>query len=380
MPEPFKNLISAQTVDRAGHHLQRAWPAFDRRRFEAQAKQGLDALEFKARAMQLADALEATLPADFDNAARIIETSLAPPIPFDSQGEPTALTAAHHDDGLSGWVVWSLGDYVARRGMDDVPRALRCLHALTQRFSAEFAIRPFIQQHPKPSLKTLAAWAHDPSAHVRRLVSEGSRPRLPWGLRLQALVVDPSPTLPLLLALQDDDSAYVRRSVANHLNDIAKDHPDLVARWVRDHLSSASPERTALLRHASRSLIKQGHEPTLTAWGLASGLKGEASLSLSTDHATIGEDVGLRVNLHSTARSTQDLVVDYAVHHVRANGSASPKVFKGWRLVLGAGEQRTLEKRHSLRPVTTRTLYPGTHRIELLVNGKVLSQAELELS
>jgi 3-methyladenine DNA glycosylase AlkC len=372
MPEPFKNLISAQTVDRTGHHLQRAWPAFDRRRFEAQAKQGLDTLEFKARAMQLADALEATLPADFDNAARIIETSLAPPIPFDAQGEPTALTAAHHDDGLSGWVVWSLGEYVARQGMDDVPRALRCLHALTQRFSAEFAIRPFIQQHPKPSLKTLAAWAHDPSAHVRRLVSEGSRPRLPWGLRLQALVVDPSPTLPLLLALQDDPSAYVRRSVANHLNDIAKDHPD--------HLPGASPERTALLRHASRSLIKQGHEPTLAAWGLASGLKGKASLSLSTDHATIGEDLGLRVNLHSTARNAQDLVVDYAVHHVRANGSASPKVFKGWKLVLGAGEQRTLEKRHSLRPVTTRRLYPGTHRIELLVNGKALAEAEFELS
>jgi 3-methyladenine DNA glycosylase AlkC len=380
MPEPFKNLISAQTVDRAGHHLQRAWPAFDRRGFETHARQGLDALEFKARAMQLADALEATLPADFASAASVIEASLAPPIPFDAQGEPTALTAAHHDNGLSGWVVWSLGDYVARRGMGDVPRALRCLHALTQRFSAEFAIRPFIQQHPKPSLRTLATWVNDPSAHVRRLVSEGSRPRLPWGLRLQALVVDPSPTLPLLLALQDDTSAYVRRSVANHLNDIAKDHPDLVAHWVREHRSGASPERTGLLRHASRSLIKQGHEPTLAAWGLASGLKGEASLRLSTDHAPIGGDIGLRANLRSTARSAQDLVVDYAVHHVRANGSTSPKVFKGWKLTLGAGEQRTLEKRHSLRPVTTRTLYPGAHRIELLVNGKALAYAEFELS
>jgi 3-methyladenine DNA glycosylase AlkC len=112
--------------------------------------------------------------------------------------------------------------------MIDVPRALRCLHALTQRFTAEFAIRPFIVQHPQRTLATLQRWVHDPSAHVRRLVSEGSRPRLPWGLRLQALVRDPSPTLPLLRALQDDPSAYVRRSVANHLNDIAKDHPALV--------------------------------------------------------------------------------------------------------------------------------------------------------
>jgi 3-methyladenine DNA glycosylase AlkC len=380
MPEAFKNLINADTVFRAGQHLQRVWPGFDRWRFENQASTGLDALEFKARAMLLADALEATLPADFPAAAQIIEASLAPPIPLDRAGEPTALSSTRHDEGLSGWVVWSLGEFVARRGMDDVPRALSCLHALTQRFSAEFAIRPFIQRHPGLSLATLVHWTQDPSAHVRRLASEGSRPRLPWGLRLQALVADPGPTLPLLRALQDDESAYVRRSVANHLNDIAKDHPDLVAQWVRDHLKHASAERKALLRHASRSLIKQGHAPTLSAWGLASGLKGEASLSLSTDHASIGEDIGLHVSLRSTARSAQTLIVDYAVHHVRANGKTGAKVFKGWKLSLGPVEARTLDKRHSLRPVTTRTLHPGTHRIELLINGQSLAQAEFELS
>ena len=147
-------------------------------------------------------------------------------------------------------------------------RALPTLAELTQRFTAEFAIRPFISRHPQPTLDTLARWVHDPSAHVRRLVSEGSRPRLPWGLRLQALVQDPSPTLPLLRALQDDPSAYVRRSVANHLNDIAKDHPDLVARWVGEHRAGASAERAALLRHASRTLIKKGHPEVLAAWGL----------------------------------------------------------------------------------------------------------------
>lgn len=380
MPEAFKNLINADTVNRAGHHLQRVWPGFDRSRFETQASTGLEALEFKARAMLLADALVATLPPDFDAAAQVIESSLAPAIPIDEQGEPTALSNTHHDDGLSGWVVWSMGEFVARRGMDDVPRALACLHALTQRFSAEFAIRPFIQQHPELALTTLSRWTRDPSAHVRRLVSEGSRPRLPWGQRLQALVADPGPTLPLLLALQDDESAYVRRSVANHLNDIAKDHPDLVARWVSDHLTHASAERKALLRHASRSLIKQGHGTTLAAWGFAEGLKGEAGLSLSTDHAAIGDDIGLQVFLRSTSRQPQPLVVDYAVHHVRANGKTSAKVFKGWKLTLGAGETRTLDKRHSLRPVTTRTLHPGTHRMELLVNGQSLAHATFELN
>lgn len=377
--EPFKNLINAGTVTSAGLHLQRAWTGFDRPRFEALASEGLDALELKARMLQLANALGATLPTDFNAACQVLETSLAPPLPLDDKGEPEGLTTAQASTGLAGWVIWSMGEFVARHGQHDVPRALACLHALTQRSTAEFAIRPFIQQQPDAVWPVLARWANDPSAHVRRLVSEGSRPRLPWGLRLQALVVDPAPTLGLLQKLQDDPSSYVRRSVANHLNDIAKDHPDLVARWVKDHLVKATPERSALLRHASRSLIKRGHAPTLAAWGLASGLKGHAGLSLSAISASVGESIALGVTLRSTSRQPQPLEIDYAVHHVRANGSTSPKVFKGWKLTLAAGEHRTLDKRHSLKPVTTRTLYPGLHRIELRVNGLTVAEAAFEL-
>lgn len=377
--EPFKNLINPGTVADAGRHLQRVCPGFDRRRFEQQAASGLDDLEFKARAMQLADALQATLPARFADAAAVLEASLAPPIPLDADGEPAGLSNAQAEQGLTGWVVWSMGEFVARQGMADVPRALACLHTLTQRFSAEFAIRPFVRDHPALVLDTLTRWTQDPSAHVRRLVSEGSRPRLPWGLRLQALVTDPTPTLPLLRALQDDPSAYVRRSVANHLNDIAKDHADLVAGWVHEHRRGASAQRTALLRHASRSLIKQGHPPTLVAWGLQPGLQGSAGLALSAQQVAEGESIDLAVTLTSTARATQDLVVDYVVHHVRANGGTSPKVFKGWKLTLAPGDTRALAKRHSLRPVTTRTLYPGTHRVEVLVNGAAVAAAAFEL-
>ncbi len=377
--EPFKNLINARTVAAAGQHLYRVWPAFDRRGFEQQAARGLDGLEFKARAMQLADALQATLPARFADAAEVLEASLAPSIPLDADGEPADLSDTQAEQGLAGWVVWSMGEFVARQGMADVPRALACLHALTQRFSAEFAIRPFVRDHPALVFDTLTRWTQDPSAHVRRLVSEGSRPRLPWGLRLQALVTDPAPTLPLLRALQDDPSAYVRRSVANHLNDIAKDHADLVAGWVHEHRRGASAQRAALLRHASRSLIKQGHTPTLAAWGLQPGLQGSAGLVLSAPHVAVGDGIGLAVTLTSTARAPQDLVVDYAVHHVRANGGASPKVFKGWKLTLAPGETRSLAKRHSLRPVTTRTLYPGLHRVEVLVNGCAVAAAAFDL-
>lgn len=380
--EPFKNLINRDTVVRTGQHLRRVWPRFDQKRFEAQAAAGLEGLEFKARAMQLADALEATLPDDFNAACALIEASLAPPLAIDTQGEPLKLGEAQAGSGIAGWALWAVGEFVARRGVPNAAaaqRGLACLHAVTQRFTAEFAIRPLIQRHPALALATLGDWVNDPSAHVRRLVSEGSRPRLPWGLRLQALVLDPTPTLPLLRALQDDSSSYVRRSVANHLNDIAKDHPDLVASWVRDHLIDAPDSRSALLRHASRSLIKAGHAPTLAAWGLASGLKGEATLALSAKRAAVGGEIGLRAVLRSSARKPQLLVVDYAVHHVRANGGSSPKVFKGWKLTLAPGEERTLEKRHSLKPVTTRTLYPGKHRIEVLVNGVVLAEAAFEL-
>ena len=194
MAEPFKNLIRREGVELAARHLQRAWPAFDARRFVALATKDLGALELKARAMRIADALEATLPPEFDQAAAVIEAALAPPAAGEGEAADPAL-------GLAGWVLWSVGEFVA-------------LHALTQRFSMEFAIRPFIARHPALAFATLARWTKDPSAPVRRLVSEGSRPRLPWGLRLQALVVDPSPTLPLLRALQDDPSESVRRSVA----------------------------------------------------------------------------------------------------------------------------------------------------------------------
>ena len=377
--EPFKHRINTGTVEQAGAHLQRAWPAFDRRRFEALANDGLETLELKARALHVTCALQATLPERFAAAAEVLEAALAPPIPLDADGEPLALSSAELDQGLAGWVIWSLGEFVARQGQADVPRALACLHALTQRFTAEFSIRPFVRDHPAQVFDTLMRWTQDPSPHVRRLVSEGSRPRLPWGLRLQALVADPTPTLPLLRALQDDPSAYVRRSVANHLNDIAKDHPQRVSDWVLAHRPGADARRTALLQHASRSLIKQGHGPTLEAWGLRSGLQGDAALTLSNSQARVGETLGLQVTLSSTGDAPQDLVVDYVVHHQRAHGSTSAKVFKGWKLTLGTGETRTLHKRHSLRPVTTRTLHPGRHRVELQINGQAVAEAAFDL-
>ena len=371
--EPFKNLLNPALVRAAGVQLQAAWPAFDRAGFVRRANRGLAALELKARAMQIADALEATLPSGFAQACAVIEAALAPAIEPDTEPAPQV-------PGLRGWIVWPLGEYVARRGRAEPERALVALHALTQRLSAEFAIRPFIVEHPALVLATLQRWTRDPSAHVRRLASEGSRPRLPWGLRLQALVADPAPTLPLLAALQDDPSEYVRRSVANHLNDIAKDHPALVVAWVREHLPDASRERRALLRHASRTLIKQGHADMLALWGASMPFEGRARLTLSSRRLGVGDTVMLNLSLRSDSAQAQSLLIDYAVHHVKANGSTSAKIFKGWSLTLAPGEARALVKSHSMRAVTTRRYHAGRHRIDVRINGQALAQAAFSLT
>ena len=370
MTEPFKTFFNDALIKHTGAQLKRVWPAFDARRFVREAGAGLDALEMKARAMQIASALEATLPQDFERAASLLEAALAPaPLHDAPNGERNPA------DGLAGWVVWSLGEFVVRRGMHEPERALQALHAMTQRFSAEFAIRPFIATHPALCFETLARWTRDESAHVRRLVSEGSRPRLPWGLRLTALVADPSPTLPLLRALQDDPSAYVRRSVANHLNDIAKDHPAVVADWLASHLPGASAERTALLRHASRTLVKSGDARVLKAWGLGASFKGRASLTLDRKRLRVGGCVTLALALTSTSSRAQTPVLDYAVHHVKADGSTRAKVFKGWQLTLAKGEHRALAKRHSMREITTRRYHPGAHCVDVMANGQVVASA-----
>jgi 3-methyladenine DNA glycosylase AlkC len=374
LAEPFKNLIDRAGIERAAAVLARHARGFDAAGFVQRAATGLDALELKARAMQIADALEATLPADFDQAAALIEAALAPP----SNGAAGSAMPTG-GDGLSGWILWPVGEFIARRGLGRPERALQALHALTQRFTAEWAIRPFIVQHPDLAWATLQRWTKDPSAHVRRLVSEGSRPRLPWGLQLKGLIADPAPTLPLLLALQDDPSEDVRRSVANHLNDIAKDHPGLVADWLDRHLPDAGPERLALLRHASRTLIKRGDARVLAAWGLDRPFRGQAALALAPTRVAIGEALTLTLDLQATARRPQKLVIDYAVHHLKADGRLSPKVFKGWTISLAPGGSRTLVKRHSLREVTTRRYHPGPHALDVRINGRVVAHAPFVL-
>ena len=225
----------------------------------------------------------------------------------------------------------------------------------------------------------MRGWMNDPCHHVRRLISEGTRPRLPWATQLPVFIADPSPLLPLLKALRDDESEYVRRSVANSFNDIAKDHPDVVAGIAHQWLQVASTNRRKLVRHACRSLVKQGHKKTLVALGYGHPDVELKHLSIATPRVTFGNALLFEISLVSRAEKSQPLIIDYAIHHRKANGRTTPKVFKWKTIELGKMASHAAKRKHSIRKITTRTYYPGTHRLEILINGVSFACTDFEL-
>jgi 3-methyladenine DNA glycosylase AlkC len=378
VPEPFKNLFNTNVISEMARHLSRASaevgvPAFDGKSFRRRAGRNLEALELKERSAQIEEALTEFLPDDFPVAAEVLRGALR------DHGQGSTEPAVAPREGLSGLALMPVADYVARHGLEYFDLALALLKELTKQSSSEFAIRPFLVAEQERTLTVLEEWTGDSNHHVRRLVSEGTRPRLPWGTRLSAFVEDPRPVLTLLEALKDDPSEYVRRSVANNLNDVAKDHPDLVvgiaARW----LEGASEERRRLVRHACRTLVKQGHPGALKALGYGPPRISLGALTVLTPVVRLGEALSFEVAFRSDADSEQSLMVDYVIHHRKANGTTSPKVFKWKTLTLAAGNEHRAVRKHSMKRITTRTYYPGAHFVELQVNGRVMGKAEFEV-
>jgi len=302
--------------------------------------------------------------------------ALALPLPYREQLAVLRALAPRIDRGFIGIF---LSDFVAQHGLDDVPASLEALRFFTRFGSAEFAIRPFILRDQPGTLALLLSWAASDDEHIRRLASEGSRPRLPWGARLQSLVADPSPTLPLLTALRADDSLYVRKSVANHLNDISKDHPDValdfVSSWDRSH-----PHTAWIVRHALRTLIKRGHPRALALLGAGTAPKLDATFTASPKRIQLGDTVAFTATLTSTARRSQSLLIDYVVHYARVSGKTSEKVFKWTQLDLAPAESLTLTKRQTIRDFSTRRHHTGRHRVELQINGRRLAETTFTLS
>lgn len=356
MRDLFFNETGVRTL---AANLRRAWPVFDEKGFIQTVLARLPALGLNERNYLIRDALQARMPADFPRAAKILVMSLGPERPLEGP------------ESSAGFYVMSLCAYVAEYGLPHPREALAALYEMTKRFSAEFAIRPFLDQHPALTLATLHQWAHDPDARVRRLVSEGSRPRLPWGTRLHGFVRDPRPVLKLLELLKEDNELFVRRSVANNLNDIAKDHPDLVVDTLRRWQKSKNPGTQWLVKHALRTLLKQGHPEALALLGYSPAVQVEVrGLSVTPARIKTGDTITVDFAVVSRAARPQKLMIDYVMHYRKASGKTAPKVFKLTTRTLAGRAVETIIKKHSFKPIGIRPYYPGEHSVEIQINGR----------
>jgi len=343
---------------------------FDASRFVRQTITKFPKLELKQRIAHIASTLEDHLDSDFRVAARQITTALPPPL------DPT-----RNDDDFGDYIFAPLGEYVVRHGLTKphLKLSLQTLKQLTMRFSMEDAIRYFINEFPDPTFTELHKWSTDKNYHVRRLVSEGTRPRLPWSGRLKTDMRRP---LELLGTLHADPTRYVTRSIANHMNDIAKADPALVIKTLKQwhRLKKQRPtELQWMTAHSLRTLVKQGDATALRMLGYRAHPKIAVSpVLLSAKSVKPGETLQFQFDV--TAERDERLMIDFAIDFVKANGTMAEKVFKIKQIELAKGESKTITKRHPFRAnATTFTLYPGTHRITLQINGKRYSAATFEM-
>lgn len=355
----LKDIFNTDRFRHVAKETAAVHPRFDAARFLEQALPGLDPLTLMQRLRRMTESLHATLPADYKKSVTILR-KLAPRI-------------------NSSFVTLVLPDYVGLYGLDDFDTSMEALKFFTAFGSSEFAIREFLRRDQERTLAVMQIWSRDKSEHVRRLASEGSRPRLPWSFRLDALMADPGLAAPILENLKADDSLYVRKSVANHLNDITKTHPD----WVLERLEGwplENPHSAWIARHALRTLIKQGDRRALAVIG--AGKKAAVQLhdfSVSPKKLRLGERLDLSFRLESKARSSQRLVVDYAIHYVKKSGASSAKVFKLKELTLGAGETVLLTRSQVIRDFTTRVHHAGHHAVDIVVNGERMAEGGFHL-
>ena len=365
MAELLKYRLGAAAVQHIAHTLSRIMPNFAVSSFVDDSVAGLDERELKQRVSYLIDMLARYLPADFAQAAAILQQV---PRHWQARTEP----------GDYGFAAWPLIDYVSVHGLHEPELALQTLAELTPLFTAEYAIRPFWQQHFDLSYRYAQQWTTHDNPHVRRLASEGCRSRLPWGSRVPQLIQQPDIILPILAALKDDDSEYVRRSVANNLNDISKDYPDkvlaLAQRWLADE---PSMHRQWIIKHATRGLVKAGHPDIFVLLGYSAKVSLEQA-HVALDKTTVHMNDSITLNFRFFLAQPQSLVIDYALHLPRANGKTSVKVFKWQSGELAAGEH-PLSRSYTFKALTTRRYYAGQHAFEVLVNGQSYGKIGFDL-
>lgn len=316
-----------------------------------------DELVLKQRIRHIAICLSGVLPTEYSDALPILE----------------AIAKAFF--GLPHLV---FPDFIELYGLNKPEKSLSALTRLTQGSSSEFAVRPFIENNQLVTLDLMLQWTGHSNEHIRRLASEGCRPRLPWGRALAALKQEPEPLRPILDALRTDESLYVRKSVANNLNDISKDHPDWVVGWCT-LWHGQSVKTDWIIKHGLRTLLKQGDARALGLIGYKNPNGVRVEKWMVAPEVVLGQKISFEATLDLEKFMGHKVRLEYAISFVRKQKKPYRKLFKISEFV-ARSTVKNINKQHDFKPISTRTYYAGKHKMELLVNGVVIAESEFTVS
>lgn len=359
MAEPLKQLYSRTMIEQFASTVTDVYANFDKDKFLSLVFDPTwEQLELKQRMRHITLALGHTLPRKYEEALHILE----------------AITGR-----CRGFVFLFFPDFVEVFGLDHWDLSITALERFTSSSSSEFAVRPFILKDRQRMMKQMLLWADHADHHVRRLASEGCRPRLPWAMALNDLKHDPSDIVPILEKLKEDESEYVRKSVANNLNDMTKDHPSLVVelakRWYGHH-----PHTDWIVRHGCRTLIKRNVSEVLQLFGFQTEIPIEVTgLMVASYELCIGETLQFSVNVRNTSAHPVLLRMNYAIDYVKSNGKRSRKIFKLSEKNCAVGKS-IITRRHHFKDLSTRKHYAGTHQLTIIANGIEMVRTEFQLN
>lgn len=349
-----------------GEALQAAMPSFDKLRFEKQVfNEQWHTKELKQRTRHIVEVLHDLLPDHYPHAVEVLVKTVE------------HLRAQKTLSPSFGYI--SIPEYIEVYGLEHFKESVQAMEYITQFMSCEFAVRPFIIKYEDKMMKQMLAWSEHKNARVRRLSSEGCRPRLPWGIALQRFKKDPSLILPILEHLKEDKDIWVKKSVANNLNDISKDNPAIVMQIFKQWLGK-NADTDWIVKHAARTLLKAGNKEAMALFGL----KKDNAIVLSdmkvhTPKVAMGKDLEFSFNIENKGKSEKIIRLEYGMYYLRANGSLSKKVFKISERAYKAGESYAVKRKQSFRPITTRVYYKGAHKVSVIVNGHEEAIADFTL-
>lgn len=357
MSSLLKDMYSANFYNKFCDVAEEVFSGFDRNKFiKLIFGPEWNSKELKDRMKHTSFVLHQFMPGDFEKSANIIRKITAKVLKNPAIDTPFAFMF--------------LPDYIEKYGINHFGTSVKTMEFVTQLASCEFAIRPFLIKYADKMHSQMLEWSNHENHHVRRLASEGIRPRLPWAMAVPQLKKNPKLILPILENLKTDSSEYVRRSVANNLNDIAKDHPDIVIS-IAKNWKGIGADTDAIIKHGCRTLLKQGNKEALKYFKLSDDPNLEVSkFKVHTPKVKIGSNLDFAFTVKNGSNKPHTIRLEYAIYFLRKNGEHSKKVFKISERIYKAGETSEIRKQQSFRIITTRQYYPGRHKLSVIVNGQ----------